>query len=63
MVQSRLPDNPELQAAIAMSLDTAYAQEHRGGRHGARTRDLTETGVPATPDTGARARKKRGSKR
>ena len=58
---TRSAEDPELQAAIAMSLQDFPRPASPGDRH-ASTRSLEEAGIPATPGS-ARARKRRGGRK
>ena len=54
-------EDPELQAAIAMSLEDSHRSASPSGRQ-ATTRSLDEAGIPATPGSARGHRKKRSGK-
>ena len=55
-------EDPELQAAIAMSLEDSHRSASPSGRKVAFTRSLDEAGIPATPGSARGHRKKRSGK-
>ena len=55
-------EDPELQAAIAMSLEDSHRSASPSGRKVTFTRSLDEAGIPATPGSARGHRKKRSGK-